>query len=249
VLVVGQRVPKLIDLGDDGRITSPAWVDTRPRQLPAVPGGHRENPVRRHCNSVLLPDGRVLVVGGTDVDSTFGDGPDSLGVLAVEQFDPATSCWTTLGSLHHPRNYHSSALLLPDGRVWIAGSSPGSSTGVRQPSIEIFSPPYLDPSRGPRPQITGFDSTLTYSRPAMTVEVEGPSREILEVALIRCGSTTHGFNSDQRYFGCLITERSGKKLECAPPWGPTLAPPGWYMLFVLNRRGVPSIGKFVRIGY
>ena len=103
---------------------------------------------RAFHNTTLLPDGTVLVTGG----GTALDGYDiSKAVLAAELWSPATETWRTLAAAAVPRLYHSTALLLPDGRVLMAGSG-NDGPAVNQTQAELFSPPYL--FKGARPTIS-----------------------------------------------------------------------------------------------
>lgn len=247
VLVFGATQPKVIDLS----VTNPAWSDTGPRTLRAGPAN--QPPVRHHACSVLLPDGTVLVVGGSQGFL------DSQCVRPAERFDPATGRWATLATAVVPRQYHAVALLLPDGRVWTAGSnhdhkqsfrnsltpSDADEPGVdnRELRIELYSPPYL--FRGPRPVIAAAPTTLALPS---TFEVGTPDApSIRRAVLLRCGSVTHAFDSDQRHVGLTIQSRTYSTLTLASPPDHQVAPPGYYLLFLLNDQSVPSIGKFIRI--
>ena len=194
-------------------------------------------------DSVLLPDGTVLVSNGSS--SGFAD-MGAAPVFATEVFDPRSSTWSTLGSMRIPRLYHAVALLLPDARVLTAGTDgefnphPFHTSNYR---VEIFSPPYL--FRGPRPRILGHQVQLTYGEPIL---VQTPDANAVGSAcLIRNGAVTHSFNHDQRLVGLEITGRSSSLLTVEAPPRANLAPPGWYMLFLVSHEGVPSEASFVRI--
>jgi glycosyltransferase involved in cell wall biosynthesis len=239
VLLAGKEVARLLDLGERGASTDAAWQNTAPRTLPAVPGRHAANAVRVNINAILLPDGTILFVGGTP------DGVDEHGVLAAELYDPAADRWTTLSSMTIPRNYHSVALLLPDGRVWTAGSNFNAGHGLenRELRMEVYSPPYL--SSGPRPAIETAPESL---RLPTTFAIRTPqAHAIRSAALIRTSSVTHAFNADQRYVGLAIEGRSTGQLTVASPPDTRVAPPGHYLLFIIDQNGVPSVGRFVRV--
>ncbi|HEY6399504.1 MAG TPA: galactose oxidase-like domain-containing protein [Solirubrobacteraceae bacterium] len=194
-------------------------------------------------DSVLLPDGMVLVAGG----SAAGRADHMLApVYQLELFDPTTETWTSLCSIHVPRLYHSTAILLPDARVLMAGRSglfQDAPYNFAEHRIEIFSPPYL--SRGPRPVITGAPSSAGYGE---TITVNSPQAANIDaVALIRTGSVTHGLNMDQRFVGLSITGRTANSLTVTMPPDDNVAPPGEYLLFVLVN-GVPSVAPFIRLG-
>jgi chitodextrinase len=193
---------------------------------------------RRHLNATLLPTGEVLVTGGTT-----GTAFNSLtgAVHSAELWSPVSETWTTLASNSIDRVYHSTSVLLPDGRVLHTGS--GDADGAPdQLSAELFSPPYL--FQGPRPSIVSAPSTISYGG---VITVETPdAADIVQVSFIRLGSTTHAFNTSQR-FQWLSFTRNAASLSVTAPGDPNIAPPGDYLLFILNGSGVPSIGKIVRI--
>jgi hypothetical protein len=228
-MVMNRPDPKIIDLG----APAPAWQLTAPRTLREPVAGP---PVRYHATSVLLPDATVLLVGGhSDPNNWYPP------VLAAELFTPATGTWSTMATAAVPRVYHSVALLLPDGRVWTAGSDYGN--GNHESRMEVYSPPYL--FRGPRPTIASAPSVVTLPS---TFDIGSPNAaSIAAVALLRCGSSTHAFNPDQRYVGLAIQGSSPTKLTVASPPNWNVAPPGYYLLFILDAQGVPSIGRVIRV--
>ncbi len=206
---------------------SPAW-----RQVASM------RYARAFQNSTVLPDGNVLVTGG----GTALDGYDvSKGVLTAELWSPATETWQTLSTATYARLYHSTTLLLPDGRVLIAGSG-DDGPAVNQTRAEIFSPPYL--FKGPRPSITTAPTLAQYGS---SFAVQTPdAASIASVALIRPGSVTHAFDEDQRFLNLAFTADSGG-LTVQAPANANLAPPGYYMLFLVNSSGIPSTAAFVRL--
>jgi hypothetical protein len=187
---------------------------------------------RRQLNSVMLPDGKVLVTGGT-----AGPGFNDPGgaVFAAELWDPATERWTTLASATIPRLYHSTTVLLPDGRVLSMGGN-----GFND--VEIFSPPYL--FKGARPTITSAPTSVGYGQSFL---VATPDTGIAKVTMIRETSVTHAFNVGQRYKELPFAAASGGVQVTAPP-NPNQAPPGYYMLFIVNSNGVPSLAKIIQLG-
>lgn len=204
----------------DVAVTEPAWRYTTSMVA-----------ARRNVDAVLLPDGTVLVVGGN------GSGNFTSPVLAAELFDPVTESWTTLAAQEAPRGYHSTALLLPDGRVLSAGQT----NGIFQRTIEVFSPPYL--SSGARPRITSAPSVVGYGE---TLTVESPDADaITDVVLMRPGSVTHSVNFEQRHVALSFTH-SGGALTIGSPNTADQAPPGWYMLFLVVD-GIPSEAAWVRV--
>ena len=209
---------EILDLGS----TTPAWRGT----------ASMTNSRFEH-NAVLLPDGEVLVVGGR---SNNGGTPGP--VLVPELFNPATETWRPLAPHQVPRRYHSTSILLPDGRVLAAG-------GDFQPSGEIYSPPYL--FRGPRPGITSFPASVVYGG---SVELgftsETPSTNT--IVMIRLSSVTHSVNMDQRWVLLGQGVAAGPAVTVPAPASGNVAPPGYYMLFVIDANGVPSVSRMVRVG-
>jgi len=188
---------------------------------------------RRHLNATLLPDGKVLVTGGT---SGPGFNNDTTPVFAAEMWDPATERWTTMASAQAPRLYHSTALLLPDGRVLTTG-------GDNDTQVERYSPPYL--FAGARPAITSAPAAVSLGQ---SYFVETPdAANIAKVTWIRLGSVTHAFDMNQRIISLSFSQAAGGLNVVSPP-NPNLAPPGHYLLFILNANGVPSIAKIVQLG-
>ena len=193
---------------------------------------------RRHLNATILPTGEVLVTGGTS-GTAFTD--ESKAVHAAELWDPATGRWTTLASNKEIRVYHSTTLLLRDGRVLHTGS--GDAAGnANHYNAEIFSPPYL--FKGSRPTITSYSSTVGYGQ-TFLVGTADPLA-ISRVTLVRLGSVTHAFDSNQRFNELAFTRTTGG-LNVTAPSNRNHAPPGHYMLFILNAKNVPSTAKVIRI--
>ncbi len=204
---------------------------------------------RRQSNATILADGKVLVTGGTNVTG-FNNAPSSDAVLAAELWDPATEKWTTLAKMAHYRLYHSTALLLPDGRVLSVGSGSPAATGLTDDfTAEIFSPPYLFNTNGTlatRPTITSAPATASY---AQSFTVQTPSAaSISKVMWISIGAVTHSFNENQHALPLAFTVAGATSITVTAPARAALATPGYYLLFIIDNHGVPSIGKFVRIG-
>jgi galactose oxidase len=204
-----------------------AWRFTNPMQY-----------TRRQLNAVLLPDGKVLVLGGT---SGAGYNNPVGAVVTAEMWDPATETWTTLADASTPRIYHSTALLMPDGRVLFAGSG-GAGTAVNYKSAEFFSPPYL--FQGPRPTITSAPATVGYNSTAF-VETPDPA-SITKVSWVRLGSVTHTTDMNQRYITMAFTRVTGG-INVKTNKGRAALPPGHYMMFLLNAAGVPSEARIIQI--
>jgi hypothetical protein len=222
ILVVGGGDPptntaEVIDLNQ----ASPTWRSVAPMSI-----------ARRQLNATLLPDGTVLVTGGT---SGPGFNNATAPVYAAELWNPATETWRTLATATVPRLYHSAAVLLPDGRVLVTG-------GNNYPTPEAFSPPYL--FSGTRPALSGVPSTVGYGQ---HFSVQSPdAASIAKVTLIRITSVTHAFNENQRLSTLSFTPGSGA-IDIVAPANANIAPPGHYLLFIVTGAGVPSVGSIVRL--
>ena len=209
---------------------SPAWTQVSPMNF-----------ARTYHTMVVLPDGNVLVTNG-------GPTTDAVGVNnaihQAELWSPATQQFSRLASMVAPRLYHSTALLLPDGRVLVAGSGrfSGTDAPTDQLSSEIYSPPYL--FNGTRPVISSAPTAWQY---ATNVSITTPDAvQITSAALIRLGAVTHAFDQNQRYVPLTFQQATGG-LTVQSPSSANLAPPGYYMLFIVNATGVPSVASMIQI--
>ncbi|HLK53091.1 MAG TPA: carboxypeptidase regulatory-like domain-containing protein, partial [Candidatus Angelobacter sp.] len=223
VLVIGGADPptataETIDLN----AATPAWKSTGSMHF-----------ARRQHNAVILPDGKVLVVGGS---SAAGFDTSTSPVFPTEMWDPATGAFTVMASIAEYRGYHSTALLLPDGRVLSAGGNVGG------PNAQLFSPPYL--FAGARPTISSAPTAVGYGQ---NVFINTPdAAAITQVTWLRAGSTTHTNDMSQRFMHLTFTKTS-TGLNVTMPANANLAPPGFYLLFILNSAGVPSVGSMVQM--
>ncbi len=180
-------------------------------------------------NLTILPTGKVLSFGGR--------GENGRGVFAVEQWDPDTEVWSTLATMKTPirREYHSIAVLLRDGRVLTGGGEPALTTA------EIYNPPYL--RRGARPIIVSAPSAATYGS-TFPVTASGG---VQKISLIRIGAVTHANNWGQRFMWLNFKSGPNGQLTVSAPPDANTAPPGYYLFFVLNADGVPSVGEYMKI--
>lgn len=199
---------------------------------------------RRQLNATLLPDGTILATGGSSAPG-FNNANGS--VLAAETWDPATGKWTTMASMKVRRLYHSTSVLLLDGRVLTAGGGmPPSPEGgdTNHFDAQIYSPSYL--FKGARPVISSAPDAVGYGE---SFEVKTPDAgSIKAVTWVRLSSVTHAFNQGQSFNRLQFSAYADTgTLRVTAPAAPTAAPPGHYMLFVLNGNGVPSVAKAVRI--
>ena len=235
VLIMGGNSPatataEIIDLS----ATTLAWRLVAPMSEPRI-----------QMNAVILPTGKVLALGGSEID----EDPDTAS-LAADLFDPVAETWSSAGIAVYPRLYHSVALLLPDATVWVAGGNP--VRGTYEEHMEIYLPAYLFADDGsgnvipaPRPTITNAPAEIGYGA---GFKIKTPNAlEISALVLVRPGSVSHAFDMEQRLVGLTFSSSgSGTLRSTAPPNG-SIAPPGYYMLFLINQAGVPSLAKFVHL--
>jgi hypothetical protein len=217
----------------DLQVVGPRWKSTEPMQF-----------ARRHLNATILPDGQVLVTGGS---SAGGFNTLSGAVRQAEAWNPETGRWTTLAPNAVDRVYHSVSLLMPDGTVLHGASgdasAPGGAPYPAQRSHEIYRPPYL--FKGARPAVTGLSKTTVRYGEKFTVTTPAAA-QIAGVRWIRLGSVTHAFDANQRANALAFTRATGQ-VKVTAPANARRAPPGHYLLFLLNRNGVPSVGQVVRV--
>jgi galactose oxidase len=213
------KTTEIIDLNT----TTPAWTYAAPMAN-----------ARKQHNTTLLPDGKVLVTGGSagaECETCTSTAP----VYSAEMWNPATNVWTTMASLSVYRGYHSVAVLLPDGRVFSAG---GNFTS----SYEIFSPPYL--FKGSRPTITSAPASVGYGQTFFLATPNATS--ITKVTWLALSTVTHTFNAGQRLNVLNFSQASGG-LNVTTPSDANLSPPGYVMLFIINSNEVPSVAAIVRV--
>jgi hypothetical protein len=236
------RPGKVLIVGGSGTPSGPPTATAETIDLAdASPAWHFTGSMasaRRQFNVTLLPDGRVVATGGTSAPGFT----DPVGAVhAAEAWDPATGQWTTWASNAVNRVYHSTTILLPDGRLLHAGSGDGGFL-PRELSGELFSPPYV--FHGPRPAIASAPAVVTY---AERFFMETPDAgTVVAASWVRLSSVTHAFDQNQRYVP-LDLERTPGGVTVTAPVNPNVAPPGHYMVFLLNGDGVPSVAKIVQV--
>jgi galactose oxidase len=239
IMIVGggntTATAELIDLNQ----ASPAWQQTTSMHFP-----------RRQMNAVLLANGKIMASGGS-AGPDFN--PATNIVYTPEIWDPTTQLWTEVTNYAVPRLYHSETLLLTDGRVLSVGGGQPAATGLSDNfNAEIYSPPYLfnpdgSPVTSSRPIITSAPTSSVGYGSNFQLTVQNVAAGTAQVLWIRIGSVTHAINMNQR-LNHLAASQSGQTLTVTAPANANLAPPGHYLLFVLNANGVPSVGTIVQIG-
>jgi hypothetical protein len=226
-------------------------VSTRTGTPLGAPTGSMHRRRRQH-NLTALADGSVLATGGQSTNGGGGLVDLDNAVYEAERWNPATGRWTELAPAAVARQYHSTALLLPDGRVLTGGGGICGSchqAGYLRRDQEIFTPPYLyrrDGSGGlaPRPQLTGVPAAIAYGAPFALSSSQ--AADIRKVGLVRLGAPTHSEDQSQRYVPLTFTA-AGTTLTVAGPNNPNEAPAGHYMLFAVDAAGVPSVSAIVAL--
>jgi hypothetical protein len=187
---------------------------------------------RAHMNLVVVPDGSAFGVGGNSMKLY------EQGQYQTMHYDPATDTWTNMAVQAPRRGYHSTAVLLPDGRIMSAGDTgPG---GGRQ-LIDYYSPPYL--FKGPRPEITSAPTQVGFGE-SFDIAATGPA--VSRAVLMAPSATTHAVEMNARHVELAVTPTGTGFTATAPV--ANVAPPGYYMLFVLTPDGIPSVAKWVHVG-
>ncbi|WP_190128983.1 galactose oxidase early set domain-containing protein [Streptomyces mashuensis] len=231
------RLTDLIDL----KQPNPAYVPGPPLPQGTVDQGQGPKPEtgaqgKMYVSAVLMPDGKVLETGGG-----LHDRADP--VFEASFFDPATNGFQAgLATDPVPRTYHSSAFLLPDGRVMAVGDNPGN--GTFDDHVSIYTPPYL--YKGARPQITAVANNRWQYASTQRITVDRP---VVKAELIRPAAVTHSSDPNQRFVDLPMTVGTdGTTIDLNVTSNPNLAPPGWYMLFAVDANGVPSVASWVHLG-
>ncbi len=239
VLLPPAQDQKVITLGGGNINTN---VDANPltdvidlkQAAPAYTAGPPLPTGKMYVSAVLLPDGKVFETGG-------GLHNRADPVYEASMYDPATNTFTAgMATDPVPRTYHSSAFLLPDGRVMAVGDNPGN--GSFDMRLSIYSPPYL--FRGARPQILTIQEHHWAYGSTHAITVDGP---VLKAELIRPEAVTHSSDPNQRFVD-LPMSVNGDTIGLNLTSNPNIAPPGWYMLFVVGTNGVPSVAQWVQVG-
>jgi hypothetical protein len=233
--------PRVMILGGDDPSTAFTEIIDLSVPAPQWEYGPSMSQPRIEMNATILPNGKVLATGGShsDEDATTKS-------LKADLYDPVTNTFSSAGSNVYARLYHSGALLLPDATVVLVGGNP--TRGSYQHHIELYTPAYLfntDGTPAARPTISGVSpAAFSYGN---AFQVTTPdAANIKSVVLIRPGAPTHSFDMEQRLVELPFTKGTGVLNVTAPPNG-NIAPPGYYMVFILNASGVPSVATFIHL--
>ena len=237
--------PRVMTMGGDNPATATAEIIDLSSPMPQWRALPPMSVPRIEMNAVILPTGKILAQGGSAIRNTA-----TTASLPADLFDPITETWSPAGVAAYPRMYHSVALLLPDATVWTAGSNP--SGGVWEPHMEIYSPSYLFTTdtggrvvRAARPSIARLPPMVGYGA---SFHIDTPdAADIASIALIRPGANTHAFDMEQRSVSLTFAQAVGGGLTASSPPNANIAPPGYYMLFLANARGVPSVARFIQL--
>ncbi len=237
VMVVGgsvsdiQPATDVVEIHDfnQGTSTSPNIRTVRPL-----------NRGRKYLLPIILPDGKVVVFGGS---AQGNENP----VFVPEMFDPENESqgWVNLPAATVPRVYHGTAVLLPDGSVWTAGSTPeGGAVADWELRIEVFRPSYFFSAAG-RPTISGAPTVGGYGA---SITIPTPdAANVARVSLVKTGCQTHHYDTDMRLIWLPITSRGTNSVTVSAPINANIAPPGYYMIHVLNGSLVPSTARIIQI--
>jgi len=199
---------------------------------------------RAFSSGVVLPSGSVVVVGGQSIPQPF---TDTAAVLTPEIWNPSTQMFSLLNPMQTPRTYHSTALLLPDGRVFVGGGGQcGTGCVENHLNAEILTPPYLLNSNGTPATRPVIQQAPTSAALGSSITVTTNST-VTSFVLMRLSSITHTVNNDQRRVPLTIGSSNGYSYTMTVPSDPGVVLPGYYMLFALNSQGVPSVSTTIQI--
>jgi hypothetical protein len=249
--------PRVMNFGGGSPATKSTEMIDLSTASPSWTPGPNMSTGRIEMNAVILPNGNVLAEGG----SVNNESPDTPGKTA-DLYDPVSNTFRSGGTAASSRLYHSTALLLPDATVVSMGSNPGAR-GSYEAAVEIYTPPYL---------FDANDRLITTNRPSITavspasrvvgynalLSLTYTSRSAIRAAvLVRPGSDTHAFDMEQRLIGlcgptpeqpvCSGPSGVNNTLNLTTPPNGNIAPPGYYMVFLLDSAGVPSKAAFIQL--
>jgi len=237
---------KVLTMGGGNPSTATTEVIDLSQPNPRWQWGPNMSQPRIEMNAVILPNGKVLAIGGS-----LNDEEANTASLNADLYDPLTNSFSSAGANAYPRLYHSVALLLPDGTVWLAGGNP--VRGSFRTEMEVYQPPYLftvdehgNSVLADRPIISSAPGRVPYNG---TLTVSTPNADdIASVVLVRPGAVTHSSDMEQRLIELPFSpDVANGAVEATAPATSNLAPPGYYMLFLLDNSGVPSVARFVQL--
>jgi hypothetical protein len=243
---VNNYAAKVMIMGGGDPATATTEIIDLSQPKPVWQWGPSMSQPRIQMNAVILPTGKVLAVGGS-----LNNEDGNTASLNADLYDPVTNSFSSAGANAFPRLYHSVAMLLPDATVWLAGSNP--TRGSFRQEMELYQPAYLftvdkhgDTVLADRPVISSAPDRVAYNG---TLTVTTPNADnIASVVLVRPGAITHSFDMDQRLIELRFSaDVANGGVDATAPANSNLAPPGYYMLFLIDNAGVPSVAKFVQL--
>ncbi len=231
---------------DSGQTTNKAFTVDLNAANPSIQSAEPMIFPRKFHQFITLPNGEVLAVGGNTTSAKFNDWGS---VLEPEVWNPQTGKWRLMAAMAVPRDYHSTALLMTDGRVLAGGGgyspSNSSASGTHQ-DAEIFSPAYLFNDNGELAQRPVISAALDELNHGDSVLVNGSSN-ITEFSMVRMSATTHAVNTGQRFYRPAFSDLGNGSYQVTMHSNPNVATPGYWMLFAIDSEGVPSEAQIIRI--
>jgi len=232
----------LIAGGGKPSLSSAMTVDLN-SATPVVSAANPMNHARSMHNSVVLPNGKVMVIGGTSAGIQFSDQGSQ---LTPELWDPETGVWQELAQHKVPRNYHSTALLMKDGRVAALGGGLCGGCPSNHKNGQFYEPPYLfnaDGSPATRPVISSGEAIAAAGD---VINLQG-SNDIVKFNMVRLVALTHHHTTDQRLIPLAIQGASDGYFQLSIPANPNVVIPGYYWIFGFNSAGAPTIGHTIKV--
>lgn len=228
---------------DNGTVVSNAYKVDLNGTAPVVTTAAAMANARSFANSVILPNGEVMVVGGTSVGTFFSDAGT---IYTPEIWNPTTETWRPVADISVPRNYHSLALLLTDGRVWSGGGGLSGDPVTDHRDAQVFTPPQLyntDGTLAVRPEITAAPQRIG---PSVTFSVSA-TPNLSYFSFIKLSSQTHSVNTDMRHLRLAHTSPSSGNYSVVAPNSINVLTPGYWMLYAVNASGVWSVSRIIQV--
>ncbi len=228
---------------DNGTIVNTAFKVDLNSATPVITATNAMANARSFANAVVLPNGEVMVVGGNTSGQFFSDAGT---VFTPEVWNPTTEAWRAMADMTVPRNYHSLALLLTDGRVWSGGGGLSGDPVTDHQDAQVFTPPQLfnaDDTAATRPTITAAPDRIG---PGVTFTVNA-SPGVQFFSFIRLASLTHSVTTDQRFVKLTHTSPSSGVYSVASPSSINVLTPGYWMLYAVNASGVWSVSRVIQV--